>query len=516
MLPDDNTPWPPLAPEVRSALADWSAWYSANPDKLAERYLNRGTRDAQNRPSQMRGGVVGRFARWWWGQPTPLGEKRAKIHVPLASDIARTSSELLFSEPPQITTEDTAAQERIDTLMKGGLRATLLEAGQVCAALGGVFLRNVWDPEISPLPWIAPVHADAAIPDFSYGRLRAVTFWTVLEDDGQRRVRHLERHERGVIRHAVFEGTLDNLGKRRDLGGFEATRGLILDGDDYLTTGAPGHLTAHYVPNMRPARDWRDISSAAWWGQSDFQGIEGLFDALDETYASWMRDVRLGAGRVLMPDGFLQSHGPGQGASWEDREILTGLNIPPTSEQAMQIVQFAIRVAEHRDTAAGIISQAIRQAGYSGATFSEGNEGTAVTATEVKAREKRSMTTRSTKTLYWEPELAGALEADAALCVGRFRQSLAVERPKIEFGDSVTEDVRELAETAAALRTAEAASTETLVALVNPGRDQTWVKGEARRILKESSRGPQADPTMTGAEQAAAGGGLFGGGEAEE
>jgi hypothetical protein len=56
-----------------------------------------------------------------------------------------------------------------------------------------------------------------------------------------------------------------------------------------------------------------------------------------------------------------------------------------------------------------------------------------------------------------------------------------------------------LAESAALLRQAEAASTETLVALVNPDRDADWQAGETSRILRESGR-DVADPTAVGAE----------------
>jgi hypothetical protein len=84
------------------------------------------------------------------------------------------------------------------------------------------------------------------------------------------------------------------------------------DKDGGLDTGAPDHLTAAYVPNIRPARAWRHIPTAAYWGQSDFQGIEGILDALDETYSSWMRDVQNGKGRIIVANSLLESTGPGQ------------------------------------------------------------------------------------------------------------------------------------------------------------------------------------------------------------
>lgn len=507
-LPTSDTKWPPTPEPVQACLADWDAWYSANPDRLEARYLDRGYRNAANRPSQYRGGVVGAVARWFWGNPTADGEKRDKVHVPLAGDIARTSSDLLFSEPPTLIGANGTTQTALDDLTEGGLHPTLLEAGELAAALGGAYLRVVWDDEISPRPWVDVVPADRAAPEFTFGRLRAVTFWTVLDSGDSRTVmRHLERHEPGRIYHGLYEGTLSNLGDARPLADHPSTAGFakMVDAQGGLDTGAPKHLTAAYVPNVRPARDWRNLPGAAYLGQSDFQGIEGLMDALDETMSSWMRDVQNGKGRVIVPNSMLDSLGPGQGAVFnEDRRIYAGLNMlqRPGDPNPLEVVQFEIRVAEHRDTCRELIEQAVRQAGYSAATFGESGDGSAVTATEIKARERRSMTTRDRKALYWGPALADITAAVLAVAAGeRFRVAgLDLEPPTVEFQDSISESAGEVAQTAALLRQAEAASTDTLVRMVHPDwRDETRIAAEVDRILGESGRAVN-DPTETGAE----------------
>lgn len=509
-LPTADTIWPPTDPTVQTALADWDAWYSAEPDRLEQRYSGRGYRQPVDRPTQLRGGVVGRVARWFWGNPTPDGEKRSKLHVPLAGDIARTSSGLLFSEPPKFIVENNkTAQDRLDAI-RASLHPTLLEGGELCAALGGVYYRLVWDDEISDRPWIDCVPADRAVPEFAYGRLRAATFWTVLDngDVNDRRVfRHLERHEKGRILHGLYEGSFTNLGTVRPLQDHPATAPLaaMVDKESGLDTGAEKHLTASYMPNVRPARGWRHIPSAASWGQSDFQGIEGIMDAFDETWSSWMRDLQDGKGRIIVADALLQSNGPGQGASWnEDQRVYAGLNMLPRAGDANPItsVQFAIRVQEHRDTCAALLGEAARQAGYSGSSFGEHGDGQAVTATEVKAKERRSLITKARKELYAHPALADILAAQLAVESGfRFRATgLALsEPPQIEFQDSISEGLGELATTAELLRRGEAASTETLVKLVNPGYDEDQIKAEADKILGESGRAT-ADPFATGAE----------------
>ncbi|WP_329622931.1 capsid protein [Streptomyces sp. NBC_01255] len=512
-LPDSGTTWPPIDPVVQSDLADWDAWYSAEPDRLEQRYADRGAAGATNRPSQYAGGVRGRVARWFWGAPTPAGEKRDKLHIPLAGDIARTSSGLLFSEPPKLISDHQGTQERLDKLVVGGLHPTLLEAGELCAALGGSYFRVVWDEEVSNLPWIDTVAADRAVPEFRYGKLFAVTFWTVLPGpdgiDDRRVFRHLEKHEKGRIYHGLYEGTGTTLGAVRPLADHPATAPLAgeVDASGGLNTGAPDHLTASYMPNVRPSRGWRHVPSAAYWGQSDFQGIEGILDSLDESWSSWMRDIQNGKGRVIVADSLLQSAGPGKGATWEEeKRVFTGLNLPPDmsgTRAPLDVVQFAIRVKEHADTCAALVNEAARQAGYSASTFGEASEGTAVTATEIRARQRRTLITRSRKALYAGPALADITAALLAVEAGfRFRaQGLDLsEPPRVEFEDSISESAGELATTVEVINRAAAASVDTRVRLMHPDWDDKQVGAEAKQIREEFGIGPLADPDQTGAE----------------
>ncbi|MEV8623401.1 phage portal protein [Streptomyces sp. NPDC051079] len=512
-LPTSDMTWPPIDPIVQSDLADWDAWYSAEPDRLEARYEGRGTYGNPNRPAQYAGGIRGKVARWFWGNPTPAGEKRDKLHIPLAGDIARTSSGLLFSEPPKLISDHEGTQARLDQLVEQGLHPTLLESGELCAALGGAYYRVVWDGEVSDRPWIDTVAADRAIPEFRYGKLVAVTFWTVLPGpdgyDDRRVFRHLEKHERGRIYHGLYEGSATSLGAARPLQDHPATAPLAaeVDAEGGLDTGAPNHLTASYMPNVRPARGWRHIPTAANWGQSDFQGIEGILDALDEAWSSWMRDIQNGKGRIVVADALLQSAGPGKGAVWEEeKRVFTGLNMLPRADgkgSTIDVVQFEIRVAEHRDTCAALVEQAARQAGYSAATFGETGDGTAVTATEIRARQRRSLMTRARKALYADPAIADIVAALLAVEAGkRFGvDGLDVSvPPKVEFEDSISESTGELAATVELLNRGVAASIDTKVRIMHPDWDDAQVAAETKRITDENALGPTADPTLTGAE----------------
>jgi A118 family predicted phage portal protein len=501
-LPDGGGAWPPRELDLVTARLDvWSTWYSGDPDRLSFLYGGSLAGDP-GRPvgypdPTTRGlrGWLGRLAsRWFWGVQTPDNEKRTKLHLPLAGDIAATSADLLFSEPPTLKAEDDDTQDALDALIEDGLHADLLEAAEVCAGLGGVYLRNCWDDGDNPIrdrPWISAVHADCAVPTWRYGRLVAVTFWQVVHRDGNDVWRHLERHEQGLILHGLYKGGERDLGKKVPLTAHEATRGLR----DAVPTGLEKGLTAGYVPNMRPARVWRDVPQGAHLGRADFAGLEGPMDALDEVYSALMRDIRLAKGRLLIPETMLQSQGKGQGAKFDsEAEFLYPVNslMSPNPQGGLPVMaqQFAIRVSEHLQSAQALQDQIVRSAGYSTQTFGSVNgEGgqVAQTATEVESRTRRSDITRDRKITYWKPELAERVRVHLELCKGIFRDSVTPERPTVVFGERASETPAQLAQTAQLLRGAEAASTETLVQLVHPDWEKTQVEEEVARIREEST-----------------------------
>jgi A118 family predicted phage portal protein len=477
-------------------MREWNAWYVGRAEQLAAVY-NTGP-VVHTRPSQYHGGLVGAVSRFFWGRPTtPRGQQRTRLHVPLASDIATASADLLFAEPPRITVEDTTAQARLDAIVNTpAVHSSLLEAAEVAAALGGVYLRVVWDADIAAHPMFDTVDADAAVPEWRWSRLSAVTFWqTVEHTDGSTVLRHLERHESGRIVHALYQGSDDELGRSIPLAEHPATAWAapLVDAEGAIETGTR-RLTAGYVPNVRPSREWRGVSALKPLGRSDFDGVEPLLDALDETYSSWMRDVRLAKARLLVPAGYLQPQGPGQGAVFDDdQEIFTELNMltgrgdgaPPITPS-----QFAIRVREHRETVEQITLDTLRAAGYSPSSFGEVNGATGVTATEVTDRREMSETTRDKKSRYWQAALgplAGALlDVDRAVFGGA---GIGLdETPGVDFGDQAQPDPAELARTAQTLLAAEAASTNVRVRLVHPGWDDVQVDAEVARILAETGR----------------------------
>lgn len=503
--------WNPIAHKHRL----WSAWYSGEPSQLSWAYLNLGansqtgraffrttgeTGTTMARAGRSRGGLLGSVDRTFWGTSPSPGEKRNKIHVPLAGDIASMSADLLFGkrarfEAPDSDRPSAATKQWLDDRFDDDLHATLLEGGELCAALGGIYLRTAWDTQLSDRPWIDLVHADGAIPEFRGNKLATVTFWRILSDEGGDVHRHLEQHDltTNSIYHGVYVGDQVALGQRVPVADYPQLEPLMasLDQDEaiHLPDLPPDASTVTYIPNMRPNRTWRDIAHASALGRSDFHGSEGLMDTLDETYSSWERDIRLARSRLIVPPEYLDDLGPGKGAIADvDREIFTPLNMLAGSADASQITpsQFAIRWEEHLQSITETVNMIVRSAGYSPQTFGDAPNA-AMTATEIEDRQRRTLLTRAKKQTYWRPGLADVLYSLMWIEKTTFgRSDLTPVRPDVVFPDAVLPSSQELAQTAVALSTAQAASKQTLIALVHPDWTPEQIDEEVQRMRDEA------------------------------
>ncbi|MGI5252783.1 phage portal protein [Actinacidiphila glaucinigra] len=487
-LPANGAAWPP--PQWSPIYADMrvnDAWYSGDRRRLARVYGHHEEHRAERR-------------RGLWGrrQAHTPGRRDRRLHIPLAGDIAQTSADLLFADMPAITVADTTTRARLENLLdEGRVQQTLLQAAEEAAALSGVFLRVTWDKTLTQRPMLTAMQPDNAIPEFAFAMLRAVNFWRELSGSTPAQTwRHIERHESGRIVEALYEGTADNIGRRVPLTEHPETAPLVAalspDGDgDSILTGITD-LTAAYVPNMLPNR----LHRGSPVGRSDYSGIHDLFDSLDETWTSWMRDIRLARARLIVPDGYLRDQGPGMGAAFdEDREVWQTLKMPPNAEGGITLSQFLIRVDEHRATAEATIRQAAQTAGYSATSFGLADDGAAQTATEVDARDRRSDMTRKKKAGYWRYEVAGMTHVMQQIDVVQFGQRYTPERPTVEFGSGVVESEQSKATTLDLLNRAGAVSTATKVKHLHPEWDDSAVEAEVAAILTETG---QATPDPVG------------------
>lgn len=494
-LPLNNTAWPPAELDnILPKLREYSALYSNDTDTLGDIYA---------RANGGRKGVLGRLRTWFLGTRPTEQQDTSKIHISLGQEICRTSANLLFSEPATATVEDKKVQERLDVIAGPQFEQTIVSAAEISAALGGVYFRTAWDVKTRDHAFITKVDMDMALPVFSWGQLVAVTFWRVVAEQNSAVWRHLERHElvdgNGVIFHGLYQGTADNLGTLVPLTEQTATAGIQVDADGKIDTLTPG-LAVAYAPNISPSALWRHDPLGANLGRSDLEGIEQSLDALDELYSSWLRDIRLGKGRLIVGESMLRDLGAGEGSGFDlDKSIFTPVKAAPSSagseKMAIESVQFEIRTEDFLKAIDHFRRIILGAAGYSPQTFGMVDDGGAVTATEVGARERVSFITRKRKILGLKPALEYILEKTLAVDAKVFPAGGAKPLPvTVNFPDGLTDDPEAIARTNQLDYASQSASTETRVRRAHPDWDDPKVKEEVELIRAEADGAELPDP----------------------
>ena len=499
-LPSGGSLWPPIEAKLELAkMAEWSAWYGGDPEALRTIYAVGSPAGSLNQTQSARVPWYRAWTRWARNRQT---QGAAILHVPVASDVSAVGASLLFAEAPIVrvpeaheaadleegdvpppASSNTAAgkaEDRLRVIWKeGGVVNRLLEAAELASPYGGVYIYPAWDVAVAPFPIMAVTPADCAIPTFRWGILTAVTFWREVFVKDSVVWRHLEVHEtqsggKAHILHGLYEGTSDNLGPQRALAvrseTFDLQPEIVLPFDE---------LDVEYIPNSRPNR----LFPKSAQGGSDYQGSEGLFDSIDETYASWMRDIRLAKARIIVPEDFLDP----KGMFDTEQEVYQQLRIDPETAAKVGMVahQFAIRWQEHQKTIDGLMIPVASNAGYSPSTFgigiTDGTQG-AESGKALRIRQNRTQLTLLRKGHWWGPAIADWSEHALLIDATVFSSGVDAFRPVVKMADSIATDPSELAATAALLRSAEAASDEVLVELVHPDWGADEVAAEVARI----------------------------------
>jgi A118 family predicted phage portal protein len=420
-------------------------------------------------------------------KPSPFGGTPTKAPIPTTAPPMMAVVAKPKAPPPPPSPAQKAETRLLEICALGGVQGRLSEAAESAAAMGGVYIYPAWDKNVADWPILAVAQADAAIPTFRWGVMTEVTFHRIVLTNGNTITRHLECHYvkdgQAMIDHGLFVGTATQLGRRVSLTQNPQTAGL----EPTITVPGVTHLDVEYIPNIRPNRIWRNSPL----GVSDYQGSEGLLDALDETYASWMRDVRLGKARLIVPRDFLDD----SGTFSLDHEIYTPMDMEPgmgADSRAMLANQFAIRFKEHEATAENLVERIISNAGYSSNTFGFNVAGHADSGTALRIREHRTYLTLRRKGGWWERAVASVLESMTYIDQAVFESGVEPFRPAVAISDSIIDQPMELAQTVQLLFAAQSASVETRVRIIHPEWTDSEVMAETSRINDETA--PSATP----------------------
>ena len=469
----------------REHQEEWMAWYSGDPTRILNYYntLAFGHTNA------------GRF----WGN-MDAEEYKNVVHMPLAQDICRTSSDLLFSEAPIMKADQN--NDRLQAFIEDTLfEAKLLEASDMAAGLGGVYLKIDTDPAMYDYPFVTIRSPLSAKPRFKSGRLQSVTFYRVVHEEKEKKrylLEHREKTNGGVS--ITFEFKEYHKGKWKDMRLEDAKEEHEINVQSHTLSGVSG-IGVVYIPNLLPNR----LFPSSNQGVADYQGSVGLLDSLDEVWTSWMRDIELGMSRILIDRDMLKDSekegstrfDPHQRAFLQmdmDSWRIEGTNVKPVDN-----IQFDIRVDEHSRSAKELTMEIVSRCGYSPQSFGMNIEGRAESGTALKIRERKSLVTRQKKARYWQHALARLLKEvqefdSAALLTSRY----IAEDVSVILSDSIQEDRKETSETIRNLDQAKAVSTKIKVAMAHPDWNEDQIDEEVQAILNEQST-EIPDPFSVGA-----------------
>jgi hypothetical protein len=479
--------WPPAAHRPRlDAIRKARAWYSG--ERLIE---DSGT------TFWRRGGGKSKE----WNEGVSLADDE-KVHVPAAADLALTASDFLFAEGVEyLTDDDQALMAEADEL--AGLTALLPLAAEKASGMGEVYVRLGWDAD-QPLATL--VDADRVLPTFRWGRLVRAVVWSDLPDRDGKRWRHLEHHERGVIRHELWlrgrarateERQSDGTTVTTEQDEMETTRPLTdhpetrdLDPKVPLPEGMANRLALLYVANAEPR-------TGRMGGRSDTEGSEGLMAGLDMTISALLRDVDLGKARILADENVLTRTGKLKSAFFDkDARVFAPVGSGSMEGGPLQSVQFAIRANDHLATAGDLLHRIVSAAGYSPDSLSVVQSNLPEAAAARRARERASLRTTGRKAPRWRWMAAESLSSLAVIYGDLTDRPLDVApRVTVTLRSSMAPDFTELATAVAAARVAEIVSDQTAVRELHPQWDETAVLEEVAKIVAE--RAAKAARTAT-------------------
>jgi A118 family predicted phage portal protein len=419
------------------------------------------------------------------------------VHVPIAADLAAMSAGMLFAASPEVTCEDEATQQRIDEIMQeAGVYSVLLRAAELASVFGGVFLKWTWDAN-DTIPRLMAVPADAGMPVFIGNRVTEIRFWIIVrEDESHGAVWRLQETylSNGHIISELYKGDVYNLGSVQPLNSIPETQGILPDANSGTDT-----MLAFYVPNILPNRSRPHLP----FGRSDFEGLYGLFDALDEAYSAMQRETRMTKTTVIVPAEYLRKResmfpADGKPSDWvysNNTGAFTALDIDSDrASSPITVVNPEIRASARIEVCENLIRQILSLAGYAPQSAGLDIEGRAESGTALNVRERKSIRTSETKKTFWWHAINDIIRAMLRLDRKVFNSPI---NPEIEFSAELPAnnqpDISQLAQIVEQLERAGAASIETKVDMLHPDWSDEQKEEEIERIRAEHSFAAQME-----------------------
>lgn len=426
-------------------------------------------------------------------------DEEIKVHVPIAANIVSLAAGMIFSESPKIECEHERTQERIDEINeRNGTYTKLLQAAELAGVCGGVFLACTWN-QADGYPKFQVVPANCGLPEWRGGELFRVKLWNVVKEDEDGSMWRTEETytNDGHIKTRLLKGDENNLGTEVALNSIEETAHILPDAQS-----GTDMLLAVYVPNMLPNRERPHVH----FGRSDFDGLHGLFDELDEMYSAMQRETRLTKTTVIVPAEYLRKRdaifgleNPACKANqWvysNDTGAFTALDIDSgQTSSPITIINPEIRAEQRIALCDDVVKRIWQSAGYSPQSAGIDISGNAESGTALSVRERSTIRTTETKKTHWWHGLHRLMRMLLKLDAVVFKSGVDPDAElTIELPSNAQPDISQMAEILEMLERAGAISTEMKIELLHPDWDEEKRAAELKRIRDENGAEAQAE-----------------------
>lgn len=471
--------WPPEGHDVRlQQIATNRAWWSG------EKLQDHSQAHFWTQPVTQKGTL--------W---TPTGniETGYRIHVPVSADLAQTASDFLFGGDLDITAppvEDGLLdlQPKIDA-MRIWLDDLLSDAAERASGMGEIYLRLNWEAEdgADKIVSITVIEPDIVIPKWKWGKLCQAGVWHDLPDVGGKQYKHVEVYTPGKIENQLWwaDAKSPDWHQAGSLEEHPATADL--EPLPELPKGMKGRMALVGVMNRKPRK--KRIGGAA-----DTEGSEDLLAAIDSTISSLQQDVDLAKARLIVDESFLQRSKDALGGLYFDSatRIFSPLNIggsgsKATTTNAIEMVQFKIRVEEHLGTSREYIRRVVAAAGYAPESLVAEASTLPEAAAARRLREAASLRTTARKGRRWKPEIDDIVTSYLIVEAWVFdNRDIAPPDLDISLGQALSPDLTERLSFVAQGRTAGILSLKTSVEMLHPDWDEDRVMEEVDLLASEA------------------------------
>jgi hypothetical protein len=372
-------------------------WFRGNPSDLEKFYKQKRYPNEQ-------------YNTYFWREVTG---KLVKIHYPLPSAISRHMSAILFGEDINLKVDagseslSKQLQERLDLILAENNIKELLERGaQIESYSGSLGAKIVIDPEFSDVPQIQFYPAEQIDLSSKYGKVYEICFNDdYVYDNNKYKLKSI--YGKGYIHYELYDKD-GRMVKLQSVPELASLKDVVFLGPD----GKPIKLLmAAFKPNRAVSTEFVETN----YGASDYEGLYGIFQALDELISAWNDYYR--NGRIITfisEDNLMRDPTTGNAIPINkfgiNDVILYDATTNNTKSQEVKRDIPELDVKPFRDGFKNLIEVALQRAGLSPISFGMDSVSVISSGETLNVREKITLKTRQDKIKLWKEFLSKLLK----------------------------------------------------------------------------------------------------------